>query len=38
MKRNSILLAMVFLSVSAATTRAEINNVQMKIGGYLCGM
>src|SRR5262249_31127747 len=38
MKRYRVLVAIGILCLSAATVRAEINNVQMKIGGYLCGI
>lgn len=38
MKRQHTLLAIVILVISASTSRAEINQVEMKIGGYLCGM
>jgi hypothetical protein len=31
-------LTLVFLMSGATTSHAEIKEVQMKIGGYLCGM
>ena len=40
MKNYTILfsLSLLLLLSAATTSRAEIKEVQMKIGGYLCGM
>lgn len=33
-----VVFTLLFLLSVATTSRAEIKEVQMKIGGYLCGM
>ncbi|HMF55063.1 MAG TPA: hypothetical protein VK619_01775 [Pyrinomonadaceae bacterium] len=39
MKRNiiSVLMGLLLLSCSAASSSAEVKRVQMHIAGYLCG-
>ena len=37
-KTTLLTLAFFLLLIGSTRTQAEVNKIQMKIGGYLCGM